>query len=334
MFRRIALTAAAAVALAAPLATSGHAGAALTIPNIVPRVNCAVHSGKFTSYWFGYSNDGPAAWDINVGLGNQLLLNGALANRGQTTQFLTGTHNAAFVVSSVAPGATLAWTVTAATTRTAVTSASVPTCPVGYGARSATPQSVGAEQVNYRVASTSNSAGTLLSTSWSFSAGGVTSACSTGGTPLTPKYVYGYNDDALNFGAQWMTAGYAKNVNPLVGGGILGTVTDSAGRVFTRTSQSYRTVTNVQLVQTNTGVLSGTVTNRGLAYSTVIIDAFARCQFGTTIVTSRDPIWVDRGAGLKFNTVTTTGTSGADVVQAYGPFAKDGGSGGGGSYHR
>jgi hypothetical protein len=337
MFRRIALAAAALIALAAPLTVSGHVGAAVWVPNIVPSVTCVVHNGKANSYWFGYTSDGPTSWDVPVGTGNALLVNGGAANRGQTTQFLSGRHEAVFVVTALATGTTVTWTVSAAATRTATTSSSVPTCPAGYNVPSATPQSVGGERVNYSVSSTSDSTGKLLTTNWSFSPSGVYSVCSAGGTPLTPTYVYGYNDDPLSFGAQWMVAGYAKNLNPLAGSGILGTVTDSAGRTFTRTSQSTRAVTNVQLAQTATGVLSGSVTNRGLAFSTVIIDAYARCQFGTTIVTSHDPIWVDQGAGLKFNTVTTTGTgtSGtSDIVQIFGPFAKDGGSGGGGSYHR
>jgi hypothetical protein len=336
MFRRIALATAAVVALAAPLATSGHVGAALIVPNIVPKVTCVVHGTRTNSYWFGYSSDGARGWDVLVGTGNMLTANGVAANRGQTTQFLSGNHDAVFVVSGVAPGTRLVWTVTAAATRSATTSTSAPTCPTGYNVPSATPQSIGNERVNYSVSSTSDTTGRLLTTTWAFSAGGVFSACSAGGTPLSPKYVYGYDDDPLG-GPSPMVTTYAKNLYPLGSSSILGTVTDSGGRTFTRTTQTTRRVRNVQLVQTATGTMSGTVTDRGLAFSTVIVDAYARCQFGSTIVTSRDPLWVDSGNGMMFNTTTVTvsGTAGSyDAVQPGGPYATNGGSGGGGSYHR
>jgi hypothetical protein len=340
MFRRLALATAAAVALVAPLAESGQVGAALITPNIVPTVTCVIRGTKANSYWFGYSSDGATGWSIPAGSGNALTASsGGTTNRGQTTQFLSGRHDGVFVVNGVVSGTTLTWAISAAATRTVTTNLSVPNCPTGTPTASATPQSVAGTSIGWNVSSTSNSSGTLLTTAWNFTPNGVMSACSTGGTPLAPSYIYGYSDAPFG-GASPMAAGYAQNVNAVAAASIVGSVTDSSGRTFTRTTQTSRTVTNVQLAQTVAGTLTGTIINRGFGFSTVIIDAYARCQFGTSIVTSRDPIWVDGGSGMMFSsdTISTTGTTGTvgaiDAVQAPGTFARDGGSGGGGSYHR
>ena len=337
MFRRIALAAVAIATVAAPLAESGHVGAALITPNIVPSVTCVVHGTKSNSYWFGYASDGATSWAIAAGTGNVLTAStGGTTNRGQTTQFLSGRHDGVFVVSGVVAGTTLTWSITAAATRSVTTTASVPSCPTGTPTVSATPQWLGGLSIAGRVSSTSDATGKLLSTTWTFSPAGVVSVCSTGGTPLTPSYVYGYSDVPFG-GASPMSAGYAANLNPVADTSIVGSVTDSGGRTFVRTTQITRTVKNVQLVQTVTGTLTGTITNRGFGFSTVIVDAYARCQFGATIITGRDPIWVDGGNGMMYSTdtISTAGTAGTiDAVQAPGVFARDGGSGGGGSYHR
>jgi hypothetical protein len=91
--------------------------------------------------------------------------------------------------------------------------------------------------------------------------------CSAGGTRLFPRSVYLYGQGTFS-GRSF------DNLVPLPGAQVLGTSVLN-GIVFTRTDVSKREVADVS-VTTNVKVL---------------VDAYARCQFGTTVVESADPHW-------------------------------------------
>jgi hypothetical protein len=92
-------------------------------------------------------------------------------------------------------------------------------------------------------------------------------SCSAGGTRLSPRIVYAYTQDNP-FGPS------VHNLVPLPSAQILGTQM-VAGYLFTRSATSVRQVADITS-QTNVRVM---------------VDAFARCRFGTDVQESPDPHW-------------------------------------------
>jgi hypothetical protein len=342
MFRRIAF----ALTLASvPVVAATHADAA-SGAYVTPTISCVISGLSSNTYWFGYVSTDPQTYRVPVGTGNVVSLStGGSINRGQVTQFLPGNHPLAFAVN-VPFTSSATWRVSTpnAVAVSTATIGAVRPCPAGVPTWSATTQSVSTPTIGLQVSTATDGLGHLTSTSWNLAVSGITSSCSSGGTPLPPTYVYGYNDENYTRPLT-MAAGYARNLAVLQPTNVVGSViAGTSNRTFTLTSQSGRTVSNVQRSQTVYGVSSGYVTNRGFAFTTYIINAYARCQFGAKVLTGTEPMWAEGGGGVQVTTATVSRSNITfingkpivttyDAVQVGASYAYDG-VGGGGGYHR
>jgi hypothetical protein len=130
--------------------------------------------------------------------------------------------------------------------------------------------SVDVVDVVYDVGGGVESYGVALSTS------GVTSACSSGGTPLPPRTVFGYLADE------------EVNVVPLDPSQYTESVIDPPGDLppytVRQTEVSTRAVADAYLPFNANGI--------GRLRVRAFIDVFGRCQFGSTVVESTRPMYV------------------------------------------
>lgn len=297
-------------------------------PDLVPSVDCVFHAAKSTTstYWFGYSltnddplHDLPVTQPIGpINMFEELDATGAVvdatANRGQDTQFQTGTHTYQFGVT-VPTGNALRWTIAAPNPdiQTAhvllgywvaqITTIAPPACPPGFRAKSAAPQSPDFASINFAPTDQVVAKGLLKKGKVEFSLTGVTSACSAGGTPLPPKVLWGFSDYAVTPAINFAPVKNVERIDTFTAG-------DGAQSTFVRTWNGTRAIVDPQLPFTQIGGVS----SHGLATTRLLADVYARCSFAdesgdTTTVTSKSVLWSpENGAPRTFAFVTDQAT--------------------------
>lgn len=285
---------------------------------------CAVARRGTTTVWFGYQNVWNERVVSPVGPGNDVLIDSlSKGNLGQVDQFQPGRVDRAFAVS-VRTGQVATWAADVADlnnpspaidppTRVVVSSSSAtPACRAGTSVNSATPQSAsGAPQITITYGVNDRQRrGVLTRSTVRFDVSGVTSACSSGGVPLTPQVVFGYMGPISQYGALILASGGADYA-PLSPRQIdRTTVLD--GTTVRWSTVAERSIVDPQQLFTYGATLAQSTywpSARGLTTQRVIADVTARCRFGGQIVSSSTVYWVDGGgAGAPFVSVTDAAT--------------------------
>ena len=254
-----------------------------TPPAILPTVTCVRRVGKLRETVFGYVHRGIRYYDapINDPFVTNSFMDGrdVVSDLGQLDQFLPGDHPSRFAVRTTRPAK---WILDVPTLGTEV---GRPYWRVSIKARRS---DCGAEvPIHFAVMRgvVSGSAGAMEAdivrhdpflplriTGYSLEFGQrffrvESLSCSVGGTRVLPRLVYAYAQGTL-YGVSF------DNLVPLPGAQVLGTQVLN-GIAFTRTEVSRRQVADVN-VDTKVKVL---------------VDAYARCRFGTSVVESADPHW-------------------------------------------
>ena len=306
-----------------PSATAPAASPAATVS-----AACIVAGSTTDTVWFGYSNTSAERVTATVGGANSVTITGAALDQNQIEQLLVGTVERAFAVT-IPKGATATWSVTVPnlavpgfTTRvSAANDPTTPACPSGTRAQSAAIQSIPGQfpDITWTAAKQNrNRAGLLTGASINFQISGLQTACSTGGTPLAPKVLWGYGGPTSQIsGALLASAGDA--LRPVPTNAVVRVDADS-NYSFTRTYRSARAIVAPQKLWafgTLSQQIQGTAPYAfGLSSETVIADVVARCAFGSRTVQSTTTYWLDaNGRPLGFMVATDQATQATRPVQ-------------------
>jgi hypothetical protein len=299
-------------------------GTYVPAPAVQLFATCSVTRRSVVTVWFGYQNVWTDRVDAAVGPTNDVSIDSvSRGNLGQVAQFQPGRVDRAFAVTLNA-GQVATWAADvvdlnqpalalAPLTRVvASSSAATPACPIGTPVRSATAQIGGAGAAINITTSLGERRrnGLLVKSNVRFDVSGVTSACSSGGVPLTPKVLFGYlGADSVVDGLILASAG--ADYAPLPPRQVAGITTLGGATVVWSTANERSIVDPQQLFTYGASLAQSTYwpSARGLSSQRVIADVTARCRFGSQTVSSSTVVWVDAvGRGFSFATVTDAAT--------------------------
>ena len=289
-------------------------------PDLVPLIDCVWKASPMAAtqtVWFGYRLTRDTVTDIGnfpalikVGASNQIVERTATGtnynkgpNRSQPDHFLVGVHHGVFAVKLGATRSAI-WSLTSSSTDVSygagwwtviVDTTNLPVCPQTTGAKSAVAQTTaafsGAPQVTTTLTQT-NLGGYLTASQITLSVLGVVSKCSAGGTALAPQVQFGF--DQLN----------EINLTPVAIADVQRVDTFGVTN-WTRTANGVRTIANPQAANGQ-----GFVPTKGYARLEFMADVYGVCKYGTTVVTSALPLWVDtQGFRSAVDVVTNTTTT-------------------------
>jgi hypothetical protein len=299
-------------------------------PAATVSASCIVSGSTTDTIWFGYTNTSPERVNALIGGSNFVTVNvpGVSINQGQIEQLLVGTVERAFAVT-IAKGATASWNVDVPnlaapgfTTRVSAASSSLtPACATGAGTRSASIQAIPGQFPGITATAakqTRNVAGLLTRASVNFQINGLQTVCSSGGTPLEPKVLWGYGGPTSQIsGALLRGTGDALRAVPA---NAVVRVDADSNYSFTRTYRSARAIVDPQklwVFGTLAQQIQGTAPYAyGLSSETVIADVVGRCAFGSRVVQSATTYWLDaNGRPIGLMVVTDQATQVTRPVQ-------------------
>ena len=310
------VAAAAPTDVVAPINPSASAPPAVS-PAATVSASCVVFGSATDTVWFGYANNSAERIDAAVGSSNSLTITGASVNQNQIEQLLTGAVERAFA-ATIPKGATATWNIDVPnlampgfTTRvSAANAAATPACPSGTRSQSASIQAIPGQAagiIAIPAKQTRNRAGLLTRASVNFQIAGLQTVCSSGGTPMEPKVLWGYGGPTSQIsGALMQSAGDA--LRPVPANAVVRVDADT-NYSFTRTYRSARAIVDPQklwVFGTLQQQIQGTAPFAyGLSSETVIADVVARCAFGSRIVQGATTYWLD-ASGRPIGTMVVT----------------------------
>ena len=338
MRRALVAFGAGALALGALTVPSTSASAATLVPSVTVTVLC-VRRTSFTDYvWFGWTNQTDVRVAIPVGVRNSVSNGGGGFLQNQPSQFRPARSAGYSFVATVAHNQSVGWLLNVPvwdrdshtfkldaahqpvfTNVTATSSATTPNCPSGTARRSVTVRGTGTEaegSIGWVPGPQTRTNGVLTRSTVDLTLNGVASVCSTGGTPLAPKVLWGYADARIVEGVM-LLGGPGRNYRPLPTSDVVRTDTFNAVSggdplAFARSWRGRRVVDDPQRITVFGSTPAEQMRNpqpRGYSGMNVIADVWGRCQFGTTSVQSVQSIAIDGfGPGTDIHSVTDQAT--------------------------
>ncbi len=131
--------------------------------------------------------------------------------------------------------------------------------------------------------------GRLVASSVVFDITRVRSACSSGGRPLEPLVLWGFDDSVVMANSGLPDEVPRNGYSPLPSRSVVRIDSFGPGVPYTRTFVNVRRIADPQRLWINP--INGVATY-GLAATMVLADVYGRCAFGHRVVVADDPMWV------------------------------------------
>ncbi len=280
------------------------------VAGIVPLVDCVEHAHGGDTFWFGADVDPilpaqllPAQWGLASGDPTNGIVetaDGAVVDHGpgrdQAEFFTPGMHHFMFSIT-VPRGHELQWTLlipadaTAGVAPVTVVTDDAPRCRGNaprWAALALTDR--GVPDITAGPGPSRSADGRLVASSVVFGITGVRSACSSGGRPLEPLVLWGFDDSVVMASSGLPDEVPRDGFSPLRPRSVVRVDYFGSGIApYTRTFVNVRRVADPQRLWVNP---TNGVAIHGLAATMVLADVYGRCAFGHRVVVAEDPMWV------------------------------------------